>query len=553
MRTDINNLIDSIAREQVNGEGEKEALKELYDEYRVPFYFIALLMLQDEKKARNVAAEAFRRLSVLSYKFDENLNAEYWFYDVLYTLCANAAGVDVDKKTAGIPNVPHDLVQEPEVYIKLYSDLDINSIASIVEKRKSNIKSVLKNEDRCKIIKNIAPQYCPDFWDIVMGEKETGYEDFSEKERIRTETQDIQKKRTNSVKRILAIVLIVTFVCSAIMTAVLLLSKKFGSDVDKNEVSEDIVLQFDNSIAVAEMDDSIYFCKDDSLWKYDTKEGKNEKISDDNPKELLSDGKYIYYRNHKDGYMYRIDANGQNKISLCDKPGASMALYEDKIYFSTGEAIYSIPSSGGKLTEAQLLLDISTDDNLYCVDTAVDSKGNVFFAGGIGKGIHHITTFKNEPSLEGIFADEVYVLKIDGDKLFFDYKEANGKIFLYKFDITKYLTAEENKRVLPEVVYDASDEKVSLATGAFDVTNGKIFFAGEKNDMSVLFFIDEEGNRKKLTEIPADYAATRKNLVISDIHVFEKKVYYFCSDGKSGGNRAFFEYDMNTNKTCKIF
>ena len=155
--------------------------------------------------------------------------------------------------------------------------------------------------------------------------------------------------------------------------------------------------------------------------------------------------------------------------------------------------------------------------------------------------------------MEGIFADEVYVLKIDGDKLFFDYKEANGKIFLYKFDITKYLTAEENKRVLPEVVYDASDEKVSLATGAFDVTNGKIFFAGEENDMSVLFFIDEEGNRKKLTEIPADYAATRKNLVISDIHVFEKKVYYFCSDGKSGGNRAFFEYDMNTNKTCKIF
>ena len=553
MRADINELIHSIAREQVNAEGEKAALKDLYDEYRVPFYYTALSILKNEKKAENAAAEAFRRLSALAYKFDEALNAEYWFFDVLYTLCANAAGADFDKKIAGIPNVPHDLVQEPEVYIKLYSNLAANEISSIAEKKKSVVKGILKNEERWEIIKNIAPQYCPDYWNIISGDKETGYEGFSEKERIRTETQDIKNKRTMSAKRILAIILVVTFVCSAVMTAVVLLTKKFGSDVDKNEVSDDIILQFNNSIAVAEMNGSIYFGKDDSLWKYDTTVGKSEKISDDNPKEILSDGQYIYYRNHKDGYMYRVDGNGDNKVSLCDKPGASMALYEDKLYFSTGDGIYSIPSSGGKIADAQLLLDLSTDNNLYCVDMDVDSQGNTFFAGGIGKGIHHITEFNGEPSLEGVFADEVYVLKIDGDKLYFDCKEATGKIFLYRFDITKYLAAEATQRVLPEVVYDLSDEKVLLATGAFDVKNGKIYVAGEEKDVSVIYLIDEAGNKKKLTEIPEGEIKARNNLVISDIYVFGEKVYYFCSDGKAGGDRAFFEYDININKTSRIF
>ena len=75
----------------------------------------------------------------------------------------------------------------------------------------------MKNEDSWEVIKNIAPQYCPDYWDIIVGEKETGYENFSEKERIRTEAQNIKKRYTMGTKRILAIVLIVTFVCSAIM------------------------------------------------------------------------------------------------------------------------------------------------------------------------------------------------------------------------------------------------------------------------------------------------------------------------------------------------
>lgn len=548
-----NEIIQAIARETANGDAENASLKVLYDEYRISFYFTALSFLRNEKKAQNAAAEAFRRLRDTSYRFDETLNAEYWFFDVLYTLCANAGGTLALKQTKSIPNVPKDLVHEPEAYIKMYSDLEAGDIASLADKKRSEVKRILKNDEKWDVVKNIAPQYCPDYWDVIIGSEPTGFEEYSEKERIKTEEEEIHQKRAGSAKRIIAIVLVVTFICSAIMTAVVLFTKKFGSDRDKNEANEEIVLQFNNSIAVTEMNGELFYCQDGCLWKYSTKSGEKRKISEDYPKELLSDGTYVYYRNNSDGYMYRVDSEGGNRLLLCDTPGAAMALHDGKIYFSTGDCIYSIPSSGAKISEAELLLDISSDSNLYCVDTEVDENGNVFFAGGIGKGIHFITEFNGEPSLDGIFADEVYALKLDNGFIYFDYKEANGNIFLYKFDIEKYLNAKQGERVMPQVVYDKDDKKAGLATGAFDVSGGDIYFAGEDKDVSALYCIDKAGNRKKITEIPTSETQIKKKLVISDVHVFGEKVYYFCSDGKSGGDRAFFEFDMNTNSTNKIF
>ena len=65
--------------------------------------------------------------------------------------------------------------------------------------------------------------------------------------------------------------------------------------------------------------------------------------------------------------------------------------------------------------------------------------------------------------------------------------------------------------------------------------------------------LDEEKKLSKVTEIPSKEANARKKLVISDVHVFGERIYYFCSDGKAGGDRAFFEYNMNTSETNKIF
>ena len=553
MRTDIKELIQLISKEHANEEQERRALRELYDEYCIPFYFTALCFFKNEKKAIEAATEAFRRIESSAYRFEEELKAEYWFFDVIYTLCANAAEIEKGQDAASIPNIPKELAQAPEVYIKIYSELGVAEIASLTGKKRAEINKILKNKDVYDNIKGIAPQYCPDYWEEITDQDVTGFEEYSEVERIKTVKEKRTQKRSVNFKRIVAIVLVVAFVCSAITVGILLITKKFGSDIDKNEANEDITLQFNNSIAVAEMDGAIYYCAENAMYKFDTATKKSVKISDDFPKEILSDGIFIYYRNNKDGYLYRIDGDGKNKISLCNVPGAAMALHNGKVYFSNGDGIYCVPSGGADFSEAELLLDISTDANLYCVDTAVHSSGNVFFASGIGHGVHHITEFNGEPSVDGFFNEEVYTLIIDGDKLFFDCKDATGKILLYCFNIEDYLNAEKNKKIFPKVVSDSEGKNIELVTGAFDVSEGKIYFVGEENDVSVLYMLDEEKKLSKVTEIPSNEANARKKLVISDVHVFGERIYYFCSDGKAGGDRAFFEYNMNTSETNKIF
>lgn len=538
VKKDINELVCLIAKEHANADVERKALKELYEMYGTSFYFVAFSFFKNDKKARLAAAEAFKRIQESAYRFENTLNAQYWFFDVIYTLCANAA---------------ESTESHAECYIKMCSELTASEIASLTDKKNSEVKKILANEEKIKKVKETLSQGVPDYWEYVIGNESTGFEEISEKERKKTEKEKTTQKRIFNFKRTIAIVLVVVVACAAVTIGAMLITKKFGSDVDKNEVHEDIVLQFNNSIAVAELNGEIYYCGDNAIYKYDTASKKSSKISDDFAKEILSDDKYIYYRNNADGHMYRIDADGKNKTSLCDKPGVSMSIYEDEIYFSSGEGIYKIPSKGAEFSEAELLLDISNDDNLYCVDMEVHNSGKVFFAAGIGKGVHCITRFKGTPSLEGLFADEVYTLKQDDDKLYFDCKEASGKILLYCFDITEYNKNQNTQRVLPTVVTDSFGENIELVTGSFEVNNGKIYFVGEENDTSAIYMLDENKKPVKVTEIPKNESNTRKKLVISDLHIFEGSIYYFCSDGKAGGDRAFFEYNMNSNTTNRIF
>lgn len=551
MEKDLNKLIHLVSKEFANAELEKKALKELYEIYRIPFYLTALSIMKDEAAAKAVAAEAFKRIEASSYRFEEELNAQYWFFDVLYTLCINAdKTVDKDK---AMPNIPENLMQSPEFFIKIYTELDVAEISVLTGKKKSLVKQNTEKLEQEQAIKAIADQYCPDYWDTVKSSAPTGFGELSEKEKTKSLAEKRSQGRIMGVKRSIAIILVITLVVSAVAIGVLLVTKKFGSDKDKNEVNEEIVLQFNNTIAVTELNGDIYYSSEKAIYKYTPNTGARIKISDDNPKELLSDGNFIYYRNNTDGYMYRVNADGSGKLKLCDRPGAAMTLHENMLYFSTGDGIYRIPSSGADISEAELLLDISQDANLYCVDTAVHSSGNVFFASGIGKGVHNITDYKGTPSVEGVFIEEVYTIIIDGDKLYFDSKEASGKIVLYSFDIAAYIEGSGENRILPKAVSDAEGKNIELSTGAFMVKDEKIYFATEDNNVSVIYMLDEGRNLRRVTEIPSSEANVKRLLSISDIHVYGENVYYFCSDGKAGGDRAFFEYNMNTNMTTKIF
>lgn len=548
---DLKEILHRVAKE------EQDAIKELYSGYGKAFYHTAFAVLNDEKEATFAATEAFRRIINNAYRFDEALNAEYWLFDVLYNILINSI---LSKNITGkrsdenekkyIEGIHEEAVVAVAKAIDYFSDLNANEIAAILRVRKSAISTAIKENSQADSGCVFDESDCPDYCESIASGEETGYENFSEKERVLTQKGEKKQRNSRFNKRLVSILLVIVFICIVIIGIVKLAGGNYGSDVNHNLLGEDILTQTNNKMPCTQVGSYVYFCgEDNKLYRRDIYGDKNECISNDCPQELTNDGEYVYYRNLKDGCMYRIDLNGKNKTKLCDVLGTTMTLYNDRLYFSATGGIYSIPSSGGKFEEAELVLDTSTDDNLYCVDMGVDSSGNIFFASGIGKGVHQITEYNSKPTVSGIFTEEVYNICIDNDILYFDCKDITGKILLYSFDIKAHLNNDSGKRILPSVVSNSKGENIYLSTGAFYVFEGEIYFATKKGQENILCKLDENRNQIEVTGIPSDNG----NLEITEILVSKDAVYCFCSDGKKKGERVFFLYNRENGKNVTIF
>lgn len=520
---------------------DAEALREFYDFYKVPFYAVSASVIKNESDARAAASEAFKYIKELAPRFEDDMDAEYWIFDILYKLCAGRADAHGNSKT------------EPELIICAYSDLSASDIAAITGKKRSSVSAVIKSKKTSiESIQKAAENACPDYWDDIINESKDKSPENGKTDEKSSKGKKAEKE-VHYYKRILAIILLIAFLSVAVFIGIQIAGKNYGGDVDKNALGEDILLQYNNNTAMTEMDGSLYYRgADGAFYKRNMRTGETVKISDDYPMELLNDGTYIYYRNNRDGYMYRIDGNGGGRIQLCNAPGTSMELYGGYLYFSSTGGIYRIPDSGGNFDDAELMLDTSMDVNLYCVDIAIDDGGNVFFASGVGKGVHHITEYNGEPSIDGVFTDEVYTLQIDENKLYFDYKEASGKIVLYGFgldDYYEFLGNTGSQRVWPQIVSSKAGSAIVLSTGAFYAAGGCVYYTGTSDGLSALYMLDNSGNVSKLTDI----AGRSKNLYITDIYVSDSYAYCYCSDGKSGGNRVLFAYDLNTQNVVNIY
>lgn len=544
---DLNRLFPAVSR------GERDALKEIYDAYRIPFYFAALSILKNEDDALAVAAEAFRRIRDSAYRFDEDLNAEYWLIDVLLTLSYNKRSArGAERENSGNQVLPEILKQEPELFVKIFTELGSNEIAGLADKKKSAVTGLFaEKKNLLDAIRKAAENNCPDYWEQILSGAPTGVEAIPHNVRTETELQE-RSQRRGHYKWILGVVLLVCFVCAGIAGFAMLLRDHNSGNAEKNDTDKSELLQFNNHIAMTEMNGAIYFRgANNAFYKRNMETGESVKLSDDSPKELLNDGSYIYYRNHTDGYLYRIDPDGGNRQRLCDVPGSAMALHKGFLYFSSTGGIYRIPASGGTFETAEQILDTSGDANLFCVDIALDAGGNVFFASGVGKGIHHVTEYGGKPSVDGIFTEEAYTIQIDGDQLYFDYKEASGNIILYRFDLKAYLEGDE-KRVLPTVVRNADGTAIPLSTGAFYVKDGCIYYAGVSDGKPALYKLDETGQESEILRIPSG-SLPAGQLSITDLSVTDEWAYCFCSDGKSGGKRKFFAGNLNKNETVTIY
>ncbi len=537
--------MDTVTLINMTAKGDRQALDELYATYGAAFYAVALSMTKDKEAAESASSEAFHAVRDLAPAFEKEMNAEYWIYEILYKTCAKE---NTKRSDAG---KAHDLISgmPAEAVIKAFTKLSISDIAAITGKRRSAVSGIIKSRsaDIPSVVK-YAEAVCPDYKEKALSEapreKKDGEPGTDNKKNA---------KNANGYKRLLTVIVLTAFISVAVFMIVRLANGTYSGDVDKNALGEEVLLQFNNKTAMTEINGALYYRgKDKAFYRTDMNTNETVRISDDYPMEMINDGEYIYYRNYNDGKMYRMDPDTLESTLLCDAPGTTLALYGGYVYFSSYDGIYRLPSSGGDMSSAELMLDTSSDSNLYCVDMAIDESGNVFFAGGVGKGVHHITEYKGEPSVDGVFIEEVYNVQTDAGNLYFDYKEMSGRIVLYRLELDGYYDFLENKelkRVWPSIATDKEGNETELATGAFYAEGGNVYYAGESDGISALYMLDSSGENKKLTDIMGN----EKNIYITDIYAAGGHVYCYCSDGKSGGKSMLFAYDLSTSDVTGIY
>lgn len=542
----------------------------LYQKMKVSVYTLCLSITKNKNLARDLAAETFRRVKRDAYKFDTELNGEYWILDIAGRLSQNALlekSFQRQIERQYIDNVSvimSDLINTAKndrasiVLTRLLTSLRKSDIAKLLNYYQASCRAEynraikqlrLKNsqynkKEIIKILREEAQSSCPEYWSYVSAPTNSVVENISDElvnaPDLKAEdlTEEETKKNSKNGGRILLICGIILFTLS--LTTVVL--HYFFKDRNKDDDFDSNNIQYDNTTAMVELNDTLYYT------------GKNGKdlcafcpakdtsgvviVKDAHPKEIETDGTSLYYRSQKDGNMYKVDPSTGNTEKISYLPGVSLDIHDHYLYFGSEGGIYRIDLNGDlQNTEPELLLDTSADASLFCVDLDVSEDGTVFFCSGAGKGIHQIYDFEGTPLNKGLFSDEAYSIQYESGYVYFDFPIKN-QINLYKINL-KTLRIFTVGRTYS--TYDTDDaplgaegDAVILSSGAFQVIDTVTYYAAEDGIYKVPF----EGGK--------GIQVVKKTLktTITDFYISDNYVYCFYSDGKKDTERHLVAYKL---------
>ncbi len=584
---DLEYLIVGIAR------GEEEDYHNLYLQTYRTVFALSLSIVKDKGLARCIAVETYRRVAKQAYLFDTELNAEYWILDIARHLSVNALqdpqlkaladGQKADNLTFLLQETIYHLKNERGTLLLLHalSGLSRKDIAkllwyyqqsasneyrrAVAELKKREFPDKTQYRRRADILaqlKKDAQACTPDYWDLILSDMPSKAEHISHEEINLSDeeaafTQEDQKlyrlkKEAARARRIkmtrnLLLCAAAAVCAAAVVFLVVRLVRKGGEAVNPGPSSDESAAQHGNTLALVENDGYVYYQgKDNCLYKRALSASDSEpvKISDHFVKELLTDGRYLFYRNNTDGKMYRCAFDGSNPICLAPVSGAAMALYGDCVYFSGNNGIYCVPKDGvQREEEIRQVLSTEGDSNLFRYDINIAGDGTIYFSSGAGKGLHRVTDFQGTPSTEGLYLDEVYLFTIEGDYLYFDVLY-QSVLLLYRVDLR-----DDTITVVGQTVPADPEQRpvnhVYLTTGAYDVYGTDIYYygyqisdSGDRFDYG-LYKISAGGAPELLFSYQDDA------VYISDIHVTETMIYCFYSDGKKDGIRKLTAFPRN--------
>lgn len=562
-------LIVGIAKES------EEDFHTLYQKMKVSVYCLALSIVKNKNIARDIAAETFRRVKKDAYKFDTDLNGEYWILDLTYKLSLNALNVPAFQSRLAMQRIDNaslllgELINESKsdraqiVLLRLLSTLKKSDIAKMLNYYKSSCKAeynralaqlkvknnYLSKSEIINAIKKDSQDACPDYWIYIQNEATDNISELSseEPELIEREIMEVSPKKRVSLRSIL-------WGCAiAICTISLVTIVLYSLFKDREEETYDATtVQYSNTTAMVELSNTLYYCGEnerDLCAINPSKEAVGKVIVQDAyPKEIVTDGTYLYYRNQSDGYIYRTTTTGETPIQVSYMPGVSIDVNDNYIYFGSTGGIYRVNLSSTNLSEEEpeLLLDTSADSSLFCIDLDVSDDGQVFFCSGAGKGIHMIYDYEGTNLNKGLFSDEAYSIEYDNGYVYFDFA-MNNTINLYKINLETsriftvgrtYSTYETNDAPL---TYEG--DAAVLDTGAFQIVDTVTYFAGKDGIYKVGF----EGGKPELV-IAKTFDSSITDFLVTDDYIF---CYY--SDGKKDSTRHLISYKISDSSPMVIY
>ena len=590
---DLEYLIVGIAK------GNDGDLAEFCKKTESGVFGLALAYTKDRFFARAIAVEAYKRVKKYAYKFDTEMNAEYWVLDIVKNLSINAlcdgeltklaaenhlenvsnvlrqaiCDTDEDRGRIMVLRTATGLSKSEIARLLWYNGASCNSefsrgikqLVAMEPERRDNagVKEALAED-----IKECTPD---DIFEKVVSENETvvskvshknymiGDDEFAlpgESKENRKQRLEAQKAKSRKKKVIAACIAAGLVVIVGASVLIWWFAKNGDTNLEDPQDTLNVTEpQYNTRVALAEHDGILYFqnlADGGALYSLDLKKdgAKAEKLCDDAPKEMVIYKDYIYYRSVNDGKLYRraINAEQGSASEKFSVNGAILRIVKDKIYYSSASGISVMDLDG---SEPKVILD---DNTVSREDIEVTEDGIVYFSSGHTPGLFRLVPQEDGNYTKEVLLDDqteaftVYDFFLIGDDCYYDMQDGfkTGSVHVLEIDDEGYARSPEKLGA-------------TLISSAFFVKDGYVYYYGCSSVSEVgipkdkgIYRIAVEVSGEAQPELLLDMTDNEQD--ISYIYVSDDYIYCYYSNGKKAAEDSYYrleKYDLNEDGSIK--
>ncbi len=549
--------------------GSKTDFQDLYQLMATKVYAVALATVKDKGLAREIAVETFRRIRTFAYTFDTNFDGEYWILDIARKLSLNvlkdaqvvipeARDAAVDNASALILKTISQLKNDRGLIliVRALTNLSFKDIGDLsgyytnsakheakrglLELRSAYAK--ISKKELYQQLKEDFQRACPDYFEYIQLDRPTKVAHISHEAMFlegenalfhsETETTRIaertkqQKAQRSRIHRISLSVCALLVVLSLGIALIVQLAK------DSRSSSKPEQAQIAAGIELVQMDGTLYY-RDATGGIFAYKDGNIVTLYQEPVRDLIAGGHFLFFRNYKNGQIYRLTPETKECVQMTTRAGTSLAYYDGYVYYSNADGIYRFTAHADTPEmEAVYVPEVENAPSRYQI--AFTDQGELIYSAGADKGIYRVEDGK----LYTLYMDEAYYFQIEGNLLFLDTIGLQNKRHLQALS----LTGKDEEAFFPTI---------DLYSSAYYVVGNTVYYEGSgsadtKNGLYQMNLID--GTTSLIHEIQ------EKDLHITHIYATEDALYCYYSDGQGDGeSKLTYRKIKELDKETQIF